>query len=92
VEKLKESTCKAISVADPNLEIRVKQNHLKYSRAILRHQTTFVLVQTLLCKNILYSTHGYLSNNADCSSIEVCMRKFASRKLTYHIDDHGMSG
>ena len=90
-KKLEESTCRAILVACPNLE----NWGPKHSWAILRNQTTFFWVKTFLTKlgprDVILHIDTFPTMQIVLQSELVC-KSYASRKLTYHVDHHGMRG
>jgi hypothetical protein len=93
VKKLEESTCRAILMTSPNLEIWAKTNHLKSSRSILRHQTTLFLWSKPYYRAILYIIYiDTFPTMQESPKSEFICECYASRKLTCHIHHHGLSG
>jgi hypothetical protein len=69
------------------------KNHLKYSRAILRHQNDTFLWSKPYYGEIFYILHidTFPMVQESPQSKFIC-ESYASHKLTYHIDHHGASG
>jgi hypothetical protein len=91
-KKLEESTCKAILVARSQFGKLGPKNHLKIFQSILRHQTTFFLVQTYsggICHILHIDTFPMVQ---ELSQSEFVCESYASFKLTYFVYHHGMSG
>ena len=93
VEKLEELSCRSILAVGPNLEIWVQKKHLKYFGAILRHKTTLFYGPNLPIQlpSIFYTLIPFQW----CKKLpqsEFACESYASYKLTYCIDHHGVSG